>query len=396
VKILFVIPYYAPAWAYGGPPKVMDELARHLVARGHTVTVYTTDAYDGSRRMEMIHEERGGASVRRFRNLSNALAYRQKIFVPLGFANALGRTVGQFDVIHLSDFRTVQNAQTLGIARRGGVPYVLSAFGQLPRATGIKRTIKRGYDLRYGRALLRSAGALIAQTENEAAWYRRLGADPARVRIVPLAIDTEAPASPSSGAIFRARHGIPPAAPIVLFLGRFHAYKGLDLLIRAFAAVLPHVPDACLVLVGRDDGYEATARALAASLGIAGSVIWPGPLYERDKLAAYTAADVFAFTPSHEEETSTAVLEGLACGTPAIVTHQSEVPWLDAYNAGMTIEYDRTALRDAIVALLSDRPRLAAMRKNTRRLIADHFTWGSVIEDIETIYAEVVGRTSPT
>ncbi len=390
-----MIPYYAPAWAYGGPPKVMDELARHLVARGHTVTVYTTDADDGSRRMATKREERGGASIRRFRNLSNALAYRQKVFVPLGFARALRRTVGQFDVIHLSDFRTVQNAQALGIARRAGVPFVLSAFGQLPRATGIKRTIKRGYDLCYGRALLRSAGALIAQTENEAAWYRRLGADSARVRVVPLAIDTETLASPPSGAAFRARHGIPPDVPVVLFLGRFHAYKGLDLLIRAFAEVLSHLPAARLVLVGRDDGYEATARGIAASLNIAESVIWPGPLYERDKLAAYTAADVFAFAPSHEEETSTAVLESLACGTPAIVTHQSEVPWLDAYNAGMTIAYDRAALRDAIVALLSDRTRLAAMRENTRRLIADHFTWGRVVGEIETIYAEVAGRTSP-
>ena len=389
MNVLIVIPYYAPAWAYGGPPKVMDELARQLVARGHVVTVYTTDAYDETRRMDTTCESRGGVVVRRFRNLSNRLAYRHKVFVPLGFARALRRTIRQFDVIHLSDFRSIQNAQALSIARRGGVPYVLSAFGQLPRATGIKRTIKRGYDLRYGRALLRSAGVLIAQTENEAAWYRRLGADPARVRIVPLAVDTDALASPPSGEGFRARHGIPPDAPVVLFLGRFHAYKGLDVLIHAFAAVRQHLPETRLVLVGRDDGYEATARGLVVSFGIGEAVIWPGPLYERDKLAAYAAADLFAFAPSHEEETSTAVLEALACGTPAIVTHQSAVPWLDAYAAGVTIEYDRAALGDAIVALLSDRARLAAMGEHARRLIADHFTWDRVIEEIETIYADV-------
>lgn len=388
-----MIPYYAPAWAYGGPPKVMDELARQLAARGHTVTVYTTDALDGRARMRVRRENRRGVAVHRFRNLSNRLAYGQKVFLPLGFAHALRRSIREFDVVHLSDFRTLQNGQAMVLARRHGVPLVLSAFGQLPRATGVKRFAKAGYDRLYGYRLLRYAAACLAQTENEASWYRTLGADPRAVRIVPLAIDPAPFASLPSPEAFRARHGIAPGARVVLFVGRFHAYKGLDLLIRAFAAVRARLPATRLVLVGRDDGYEETARRLTRSLGIADRVIWPGALYETDKLAAYAAADLFAFSPSHEEETSTAVLEALACGIPAVVTHQSEVPWLDEYDAGRTIMYDHAALRETMMALLSDPERLDVMGRNARRLITDHFTWERVIEGIEAIYAEVT--TSP-
>ena len=50
MRVLQVVPYYAPAWAFGGPPKVMWEEARHLSALGHDVSVITTDAYDAQGR----------------------------------------------------------------------------------------------------------------------------------------------------------------------------------------------------------------------------------------------------------------------------------------------------------------------------------------------------------
>ena len=49
VKILQVTPYFAPAWAYGGPPRVMHDYAAGLVARGHAVDVFTTDVLDQAR-----------------------------------------------------------------------------------------------------------------------------------------------------------------------------------------------------------------------------------------------------------------------------------------------------------------------------------------------------------
>ena len=49
MRVLQVTPYFAPAWAYGGPPRVMSDFASGLAARGHEVDVLTTDVLDDER-----------------------------------------------------------------------------------------------------------------------------------------------------------------------------------------------------------------------------------------------------------------------------------------------------------------------------------------------------------
>ena len=50
MRILQVTPYFAPAWAYGGPPRVMTDYAVGLAALGHQVDVFTTDVLDAEHR----------------------------------------------------------------------------------------------------------------------------------------------------------------------------------------------------------------------------------------------------------------------------------------------------------------------------------------------------------
>ena len=64
MKILQVTPYFAPAWAYGGPPRVMFEYATGLVARGHEVAVFTTDVLDEHMRATPSRETIDGVDVR--------------------------------------------------------------------------------------------------------------------------------------------------------------------------------------------------------------------------------------------------------------------------------------------------------------------------------------------
>ncbi|HEX5501410.1 MAG TPA: glycosyltransferase [Thermomicrobiales bacterium] len=390
MHIVYVIPYFAPAWGYGGPPRVMYDAARRLVRRGHAVTVLTTDALDGERRVAPRQAKLDGITVRYLPNLSNRLAWKAKIFLPLGFRRALEALLPSADVIHLSDFRSVQNAIGWRAAHAADVPYVISAYGQLPRGRGLKRPLKVVFDHRDGYAMVRHAEALLAQTAHEAACYRRLGGDPAQIRLVPLAVDLDEFAELPPRGAFRRRHGIEADEVVFLFVGRFHEYKGLDLLIRSFAAVARTCGRARLVLVGRDDGYLATLQRLIAALGLGERVLLPGPIYGPERLTAYVDADIFAFSPSYYEETSTAALEALACGTPVVITEQSGIPWLAEYGAGVEVPHDLVAFGAALARCLDEGARrdLAA---NARRLITERFSWERVVEALERTYAEARG-----
>ena len=92
-----VVPYFQPAWAYGGIPRLAYGLSRALLERGHRVQVVTTDALDARSRLPAGREFADGLDITRLANLSNHLAYDQQLFLPRGAAEAIDKVVEQLE-----------------------------------------------------------------------------------------------------------------------------------------------------------------------------------------------------------------------------------------------------------------------------------------------------------
>ncbi|KAF5430840.1 Glycosyltransferase Family 4 [Candidatus Methanophagaceae archaeon] len=109
MRILQVISSFPPAYTYGGPVRVAYEVSKELVKRGHEVTVYTTDVYDVHSRFK--YDENpvwlDGIEVYHFKNVSNELAHRNLAAAPM-MAFALNKSLKNFDVIHLHEYRSFQ------------------------------------------------------------------------------------------------------------------------------------------------------------------------------------------------------------------------------------------------------------------------------------------------
>jgi glycosyltransferase involved in cell wall biosynthesis len=394
MRLTYVIPYFAPAWAYGGPPRLAYDMARKMAERGHAVSVVTTDALDAEQRARPLFVTVNGIRVQRVPNVSNALAWKYKIFLPATFGKTLSSSLRGAELAHLFDFRSYLNAVALNQLERRGIPYVLSAVGELPLASGPKRPLKVVFDRLYGRRLVRGAAALLAQTEDEARWYRRMGGCSDQIRVVPLAIDTAHVSPAKPGSAFRAKLGIPTSGVVFLFLGRLHEYKGLDMLVRAFAQVRARRSDVHLVVAGRDDGYLATAKQLARKLTPRGSVVFPGAVYGQDRFDLYRDADVFVITPSHAEQTSLAALEACAVGIPVITTEQAPIDGLEPAGAGLTVPYELASIRRALDDIAkADR---ASMGRRAAALVRDRFSWTVVERALDDVYAQAArSRRSP-
>jgi glycosyltransferase involved in cell wall biosynthesis len=127
LKILQVVPFFYPAWAYGGVPRVAYELSKELVKRGHDVTVYTTDVRDRDSRY--VPEKRSvivdGIKVFYFKNLSNRLAYDYQQYFPIGLKSFVRRTIKDFDIIHLHAHRHLLNNIVHYYASKFNKPYIL-------------------------------------------------------------------------------------------------------------------------------------------------------------------------------------------------------------------------------------------------------------------------------
>jgi glycosyltransferase involved in cell wall biosynthesis len=213
----------------------------------------------------------------------------------------------------------------------------------------------------------------------------RQGAGPGQCVVIPNGAEIDPDTVLPDGTAFRRRLGIALDAPLVLFMGRLHRIKGLDVLVDAFATVRDRFPTAQLVIAGPDEGERAAVEARARSLGLPDAVHLPGSLDGNLRLAAYSAADVFALT-SWSEGMPNAVLEACASGTPVLISDQCNLPEVAAFSAGRIVPVSPAPVATALAAMLADREGLDATGANARRMVRERFAFPTVIDRLEELY----------
>jgi len=141
-----------------------------------------------------------------------------------------------------------------------------------------------------------------------------------------------------------------------------------------------------LHIVGPDnDGHLADVRALAAALKLE-RVVLSGPLYGKDRLNAYRAADLFVL-PTHSENFAMTVAEALAAGTPAVVTVAAPWAGLPREGAGWSIALGVDPLVACLEGALRLSPdRLAQMGLAGHRWMANEFAWPRIAQQCARTY----------
>jgi glycosyltransferase involved in cell wall biosynthesis len=372
---------------YGGPVRVAYDVSRELVKRGHEVTVYTSDQNGGSR-IDCRDKELDGIQVHYFRNVSPITMRKMKLSITPEMIPVVKSDIQSFDVIHIHEYRTFQNVVVHHYARKYSVPYVLQAHGSLPRIIA-KQRLKWIYDIFFGFRLLRDASKVIALSRMEAEQYRSMGVPEEKIAIIPNGIDLSEYADLPPKGPFRKKFGIDKDEKIVLYLGRVHESKGLDLLAEAFSIVARKLDNVKLVIVGPDDGYATTFSRLISHLGIEEKVILTGFVKKNDKLAALGDSDVFV-TP-HFFGFPVTFLEACLAECP-IVTTSSELDWIHN-NVGYVTQNSPVAFGKAISNILQDEEVCIRFR-NRCRFAVKNFDILKVTSQLEDTYDAVVKGTA--
>ena len=387
MRILQVTPTFMPS-NFGGI-SLFYNLSKNLTKRGHEVVVYTTDIKDRYSRLTEIQGGRNidGIKVCYYRNISNTLATKYRLSVPRGMSLAIRRKINSFDIIHLHNFRTFQNILIHHYAKKYDIPYVLQAHGSLTTFFH-KRWLKRIFDVIWGRRILKDVSKVFALTPIEAEQYKNMGVSEHKIEIVPNGLDlSEFDNLPERGE-FRTKYGLDANQKIILFLGRIHRIKGLDLLIKVFSDLAKFLDDVKLVIAGPDDGYLTSLKKLVADSEISEKVLFTGPLYGQEKLKAYVDADVYIL-PSFYETFPMTLLEAMACGTPVIVTDRCGIVDVINGQAGLVVPYDKDQLRDALLHMLSDDQMRLRFGEKGKLLVREKFNWEKIAEQVEGVYRGV-------
>lgn len=200
----------------------------------------------------------------------------------------------------------------------------------------------------------------------------------ARFAYIPLGIETEFYAPPPGSREEEPGKAVAEKSPVVLFAGRFHPQKGLDLLIASFAKFRQWYPNAKLVLVGGSQDLnpiEEQVRLWIDEYGLKDAVELPGLLPRKQILPYYHAADLFIHT-SLWEGLPTAVLEALASGLPVVATAVGGLPSViqEDYNGYLVHERSPERVAEKMRQAYENRERLSrgALQTAARYSIRSH------------------------
>lgn len=387
LKILQVVSFFKPSWEAGGIARVCYEISKKLADKGHEVTIYTTDGFKSRlkvKKNQPVNVE--NMNVYYFRNLSNFLAKRN-LCIPYLLPYISKRDLQQFDVIHVHTFRTILAISIWYYAKKYGVPYVLQAHGSvLPFFQ--KQRLKKLYDWVWGYRILKDASKVLAYQQIETTQYQDMGVNRDKIEILTSGFDLPKTEDMPKIGKFKKKYSIGDNEKVILFLGRIHKIKGLDLLINAFADLTKKINNVRLVIVGPDDGYLSTINNLIKSLRLESKILITGFISPNDKIAAYVDADVYVL-PSRYDIFPTTVLEACSFGTPIITTDQTGIRDLVNNNVGYVVPFDKNQLCNALFKILTDARLRYYFGERGKKLIKEKYSWDKIVEQLEKIYNSI-------
>jgi len=390
MKILQVSNFFKPSWETGGVTKVNYEISKNLAQRGHDVTVYTTDGF--SSRLNVPKNKAtnvDGIRVYYFYNLIHSLAKKMKITTPYYLPFVLRKEIKNFDIIHIHEHRTFLAAIIHYYAKKHGIPYVLQSHGSvLPFLQ--KQTLKRIFDVIFGYNVLKDATKVIALNDSEFDSYTKMHVYPSKIEIMPNGINLSDYAKFLDKNTFRDKYSISHQDMIILYVGRLHKNKGLDLLVKSFAHIVESIDNVKLIMVGPDGGFQCELEELADKLNIKDNVLFTGFVSMDEKITALTDADVFV-TPSFTGF-PVSFLEACVFGLPIITTDKGDnLDWIHD-RIGYVVQYDEDKLSNAIMELLRDDVLRVHFGEESKKLIENEFSMENVINNLVVIYEQCIAK----
>ncbi len=378
MRVLHIVPSLDPA--FGGPSQTVPALCRALATNGTDVTLFSTHASGNGLSVEPSREP---YEIVLFAASNGSLTGARRI------SKAIRERATDFDLIHIHSFWNFTVTWAAAAARNANIPYLIAPRGMLSETCLRQHRygIKRAYAGAVDRRTVEGAARMHFLNEDEwrasqNGWFRypdhflaRNGVDQELQSVRP--------------GLLRTRFPKLEGRRIMLFQGRLHAIKGLDLQLQALPRLIPKYPDLIWLLVGPDDGEWPRLQSSIRKMRLEAHVKWIGPLAGSERFMALADADVLVQTSFYECQSMT-VNEALAVGVPLVVTDSINYREVQSAGAGYVVERNADELAKAIDAILKDPAASEEMRRAGRRFAAAEVSWGKIARTVSDAYIEIL------
>ena len=412
LRVAMVIQRFRPQ--FSGQGIQVELLSRELARRGHDVTVITmasgrsfgAEEIDGYRVVRLRCDVPALAGTRVWRRLRGAaFAARTLAFLSQR---------ADFDLVHTHAMTDALGACWLWCRwQRRPLLFETTLNGADDPVT-LMRSRHHFHRLRW--ATFRRCDGFVAISPALQKKYLEAGFAAGQVRLISQGVNIRDFAPADDRADIRRQLGLPTDNPILVFVGSLVYRKGIDVLLQAWARIQGSIPDAHLVLLGKNtfpedpDASHLLARALAQlPADAAARIHQPGITEHVNRYLQ--AANVFVF-PSRQEGFGTVMIEAMACGVPSVV---AELPGITDFIFGVSAadpgacsacdpdlaagivvpQEDPEALARAAIGLLSDPSGAARVGRTARACACARFSIEHIADCYLDYYAHLIERHHP-
>ena len=382
MRILEVVPVFSDP--FGGPVTVVRSISKELAKR-HDVTVYTTTASDPKHDIKQSEEEVNGYKVYYFSRNFKQLIYSDffgQVNISLSMRDAIKNHLKEFDVVHVHSYQQFPDIIVSFYANLYKIPYIVQVHGSLPKISRIFR--KYLFDFFFGKRILFNATKVIALNEQEHRQYVEFGVSQDKIAIIPNSITPYNKKQYKKGT-FRSMYNISNTEKVILYIGRIHETKRLDLLVKAFAIINRSIKSK-LIIIGPDDGYLKTMLDIINQLHVSKDVMYLGYVNENIKFSAFRDSDVFV-TPKYYGFPMT-FLEACSMECP-IITTSTELMWIN--QIGYIASQNEYSLAESIYTILTNENINKVFKNNTKKIIKQYES-SVVSKKLESLYISILNK----
>lgn len=376
MKIVYTAIRYFPA--PGGMEEQVKAIAEGMAARGHEVSVYTSDLaqHIDFKRLVDTRTEINGVKVYRSWSIHpphTTWPIQPSLPFKLWHAEA--------DLVHAYGFLYFPMLATHFVSRLKNWPVV---FNPIVDKNAILKHPR--YARWLGQRMMRSP-VTVTDTEWAIGILKELGFTARRFEAVPPGVALKEYDGITGDFFTEARRrGERP----LLFAGRIASGKGLEVAIRALPLIRRAHPAATLHIIGEDFGALESCRALVKELGVEHAVTFHGYVERNRLLSAYAGAELLVL-PSRYEEFGMVIAEAWGAGTPVVAAASTAIPYVveDGVDGLLFPTDDDTACAERISRLLADNPLRQSMGLAGKKKVAARYDWPIILDRLEALYNSI-------
>ena len=367
----------------GGVAQVVNGLANAQTKLGHDVNVIASR--NAGKKDEVFRPEEAKVSISGQDNLGKIW----KSHSPEVRHNIKENIIGT-DIVHIHGIWHYPAFLGSKLAYKGKIPYIIAPHGSLdPWCLDYRRTKKNLYMGLVQRRQLLRASLIHAISDAETAHVKTLLPD-VRIRTIHNGVSFSQVVTNEDRVFVEQIFPWLEKHRIVLFLGRLHPIKGIDILIKAFSEAKRTQIKHALVIAGPDEvNLKNELEELARKLGVKGKTFFTGLVEGAAKRCLLSAAEMLV-SPSHSEGFSISILEAMAFSKPVVISTGCDFPEVAVEGAGIVVRPDPHELAKAMDRISCNMELAKEMGANGRRLVEEKYSWAKIAGDTIEMYNEAI------